>query len=81
MNLSLQRRLDRLQEQQDRPIRQRVERIMRQLGGRLPQAEVDEIVAQHRWTPARMRQLHAEGLSAEQIRDRLLGEMEVWEGR
>ena len=81
MTLSLQRRLDRLQEQQDRPIRQRVERIMRWLGGRLPQSEVDEIVAQYRRTPARMRQLHAEGLSAEQIRDRLLGARGVREGR
>jgi hypothetical protein len=74
MSESLRRRLDRVEEQQDRPIRERLERIMQTHGVRLPQQEVDEIVARNRSTPARIRQLQAAGLTAEQILDQLTTE-------
>jgi hypothetical protein len=78
MSASLRRRLDRVQEQHDRPIRARLERIMRTHGVRLPQQEVDEIVTRQRgagaWIQQRSLQLQAAGLTAEQIFDQMMTE-------
>jgi hypothetical protein len=77
MTTPLTRRLERLEqfaEAQRRPIRERVGRIMLRLGARLPAAEVEAIVRCNVGTPARIRQLHAAGLTADQIFDRLMGE-------
>jgi hypothetical protein len=74
MSASLRRRLDRIEEQHDRPIRERLERIMRTHGIRLSQTEVDEIVTRNRSTPARTRQLQATGLTAEQIFGQIMTE-------
>jgi hypothetical protein len=78
MSASLRRRLDRVQEQHDRPIRERLERIMRTHGVRLPQREVDEIVTRQRGVGARIqqriRQLQAAGLTSEQIFDQMMTE-------
>ena len=82
MTTSLTRRLERLEqfaEAQRRPIREHVERIMLRLGAHLPASEVEEIVRRNVGTPARIRQLHAAGLSPDQIVDRLQGEMAIEE--
>ena len=63
--------LERIEEVRRRPIREHVYQIMERLGGTLPVAEVEEIVARHVGTPARIRGWRDEGLSKAQILDRL----------
>lgn len=78
MTTPLARRLERLEqfaEAQRRPIREHVERIMVRLGAHLPASEVEEIVRRNVGTPARIRQLHAAGLTGDQILDHLTREM------
>ena len=74
-------RLEQLTEETRRPIREHVERVMLRLGAHLPASDVEDIVRRNVGTPARIRQLHAAGLSPDQILDRLRGEMAVGEAR
>ena len=53
------------------PIREHVYRVMARLGGTLPAAEVEEIVARHVDTPDRIRRWRDQGFSKAQILDRL----------
>jgi hypothetical protein len=77
----LARRLGRLEETRRRPIRELVLRIADRLGAELTVGEVEEIVARNVDTPERVRQWRHAGLSADQICDRLSGEMAAREAR
>jgi hypothetical protein len=81
MTTPLARRLGRLEQvaaaNQRRPIRDRVEQIMRRLGTRLPAAEVEEIVTRYVGVPARIRRLRDAGLSDDRIIGRLTCELAV----
>ena len=64
-------RLERIEEAARRPIRERIYRIMYRLGGTLPPAEVEAIVARHVDTPDRIRRWRDQGLSKARILERL----------
>ena len=63
--------LERIEAARRLPIRERVYRIMDRLGGTLPAAEVEAIVARHVETPDRVRRWRDQGVSNAQILDRL----------
>ena len=66
-----------------RPMRERVHRVMRRLGGSLPAPQVEEIVVRHAragrwlrpWMQRRVGELRAQRMTDEQIRDALIEEI------
>jgi hypothetical protein len=63
--------LERIEAARRLPVREHVYRVMERLGGTLPAAQVEEIVARHVDTPNRIRRWRDECLSQAQILDRL----------
>jgi hypothetical protein len=67
-----------------RPMRERVHRVMRRLGGTLPAAEVEEIVVRYAraerwmrpWIQHRVGELRAQRMNDEQIREAMVAEFD-----
>ena len=64
--------LERFEEETRRPMRERIHSVMARLGETLPAAEVEALVARYASAPQKVRRWGREGLSNEQIADRLM---------
>ena len=64
--------LERIEEARRASIRERIYRIMERLGGTLPAAAVETLVARYAGAPERVRRWRSEGLAQEQIKSRLM---------